>query len=189
MIINDYTIFRNYKRWLVTQGKQLLDLLLPVQNDVTDEPLLRYGTGFPCMFDKHFSLLAFYNEQRQPELPAILVSFHNLDDAACYRRIQVSFSTYFQTVSPHDACTDQFVVPNTPEAILEYKNRIELALCLLVYFAPEDLRKTCFEDQPWQFPINYNVNREDMGPLTGLLTDEVLHFQTSFDLTDEVSSC
>lgn len=189
MIIDDYTLFRNYKRWLVTQGSQLLDLLLTVQDDTSSDPAIRYGEDFASQFNTHFNLLAVYGSQRQPELPAILVSFQALEPAACFNRMRVSFDCYFQTVSPHDACDNQYIVANTPEAILEYKTRVENALCLMVHFTPGDMRRANFNGKPWEVPINYNVNSEDMGPLSGLLTDEVLHFQTSFDLTDEVSSC
>lgn len=186
--MNEYTLFRNMKRWLFTYGSSLLDLLFPVENYETLDPVERYNQ-LSELFDKHFNLLAYYASQLQPDLPLILVSFEDITDNSCFREYRIVFDIYFQTISPQDCKDDRYNVCNSPEAILEYRELIDKALCEMMYNMGEDLRTTDFDGEPWEFPINYEVVEENWGQLTGVTGDEILHFRDSFIVSDNESIC
>lgn len=188
MRLDPYTLFRNFKRWLVIHGQPLLDLILTVQDDTTDDPTKRY-VDFETEFDKHFNLLSFYMTQRQVLFPAVLLTFSELPTPGCVAKFRVTFDVYFQTIAPEDSCSAIRTIPGTPEAILAWQTRLTDALCELVYNAGDDLRHEEFDGKPWELPINYVVTEDLGGILYGVQSDEVLHFQIDFDLMDTVSTC
>ena len=87
--MNEYNIYRNFKRWLVTEGTCLLDLLLPVFNENATDPSERYE-NLAELLDKHFNLLAYYGMQLQPNLPLILLSFNDITGNTCFPEYRVS---------------------------------------------------------------------------------------------------
>lgn len=186
--MNEYTIYRNIKRWLVTYGIELLDLILPIENPDETVPIHRYD-DLLHEFDEHFNLLAYYSIQVEPHFPVILVSFKELTGNSCFPKWRVIFDVYFQTVSPQDCKDDEYFIGNTPEELLEYQLKVDEALCNLIQSAGDDLRVTEFHDEPWGYPINYNVDNDTSEPVEGVLGQEILHFQHSFDLSDNISVC
>lgn len=186
--MNEYILFRNFKRWLFIYGQPLLDLLLPIKNSEATKPIDRYE-NLPENFNKHFNLLAYYSSQLQPDLPVVLLSFEDLSNNDCFLTYRVTFDVYFQTISPNDCKDDRIVICNSPEEILRFKQLIQEALCILMYNTDKDMRKQIFNGKLWEYPINYTVVEESYGDLTGIMGDEVLHFQTSYEITDNETTC
>lgn len=186
--MRNYDIYMNMKRWLILYGIELLDLLFPIENDETDDPMKRY-LNLTTLFDKHFNLLAYYQTQPVPDLPLILVSFDDLTGNSCFAKIRVIFDVYFQTVSPADCKDNRVNIINSPEAILGYKEQVNMALKNLLCSMDDDLRFEVFDDKPWEYPINYSMISETYGELHGVSNKEILHFQSSFVLDDNVSCC
>lgn len=186
--MNTYEIFRNLKRWLSLYGISLLDLILPVIDYTSNEPYTRYD-HFNTEFDKHFNLLAYYQSQAQPDFPLVLVSFTDISDSACWARFRVTFDIYFETISPDDCKDFRAEVCNTPESILAFQEAINMALCELMRSADDDMRAELFDDKPWEFPMNWVVDEEHYGEVNGVIGKEILHIQTSFDISDNLSRC
>lgn len=186
--MDEYTLFRNMKRWLILYGIQLLDLLHPVENADEIDPIKRYE-NLAALFDKHFNLMAYYGMQVEPHLPLILVSFTDLTGNSCFPKYRVTFDVYFQTISPQDCKDNEVIICNSPECILDYREKINQALCELMYNMDKDMRIQMFDGKPWEYPLNYDVIGMTQGELTGMSGDEILHFQTSFDLSDNISNC
>lgn len=185
--MEDYVIYRNIKRWLFLFGSDLLDLLLPIYDSEEVDPLERY-CQLNHIFDKHLNLLAFYRSQVAPDFPLVLVSFNDLTDNSCFTKTEVVFDVFFQTVSPNDCKDDRVNIINSPESMLGYKYSVESAICKMMHNL-DKLRNLEFEGEPWGYPMNYRVISESYGSLEGVPSDEVLHFQLSFTIEDNVSCC
>lgn len=186
--MEEFIVYRNMKRWLLTFGDCLLDYLVPITNPYTSNPLKRYE-GIASEIDNHFNLLAFYRSQVEPSFPLILVSIEDISDNSCFKTYQITFDVYFQTISPHD-CKDDFVsVINSPEAMLEYMYNVNCGLSEMMYRMDSDLRGYDFDGTTWQYPINYNVITDVNGSLEGIPSDEILHFTRTFTILDNKSCC
>lgn len=186
--MEEYTIYRNMKRWLFLYGYKLLDLLLPVFNERSELPTERYA-NLSERFDKHFNLLAYYTSQVSAELPLVLVSFEDLTGNHCFKKMIITFDVYFQTIAPSDCKDDIVHIQNSPEAMLNFQRIMNEYLCEMVYNMGEDMRATSFDDKPWSYPINYNVINQRYDSLNGIARDEILHFQTAFTLEDNETCC
>lgn len=186
--MNTYSLFRNIKRWLAIHGQDLLDLILPIADDTKTNPLERYD-NFAEELNKHFNLLAYYQSQPKPDLPVILVSFKDLTGNSCFPKMRIYFDVYFETIAPQDCKDNRTIVCNTPEDILNYNQLVNEALYCMMMNVDEDMRLEVFEGMPWDYPINFNVTENEDGIVEGLAEDEILHFQTWFDLSDNISIC
>lgn len=186
--MNEFYLFKNLKRWLVTYGTKVLDLLIPVENEMSDVPNIRYN-DLVELVDKHFNLLAYYAMQPQPNLPFIAVSFEDQTGNSCFPKTLIKFDVYFQVISPSDCKDDRLDVCNSPECILAYREAMNCALAEMVEFMGCDLKSTEFDGELWQYPINYEVTECNYGNLTGVIGDEILHFQTTFSLSENDSCC
>lgn len=186
--MNEYTLYRNMKRWLFTYGNELLDLLLPVYDPDTLIPSQRYH-NLSEEFDKHFNLLAYYSMQAQPHLPVILVEFDDITYNSCFRKYAITFHVYFQVISPIEYSDNEIIIANSPESILEYRERITCALRHMVEQMGVELRNTIFNNEPWGYPLYYDTDKWEEYKLNGKAGDEILHFSLEVELSDNKSHC
>lgn len=186
--MNEYSLFLNIKRWLITRDNPLLELFFSTIAVEETEPSKKYYNLIDD-FDKHINLLAYYQTQVQPDLPLILVSFDDITGTSCFAKYIVTFDVYFTTIEPIDCRDDMVSVINSPESILGYQQLVNEALGIMICSMGQDLRHAVFDDVPWEYPLNYEVEQERYEPIHGVQKKELLHFQSSFKLSDNMSCC
>lgn len=141
-MINELNIFQSIKKWIQLYGINILDLLLPVLDDTSTDPVQRYALGdvnlFGELFNKHFSLVSYYEEQVGYSYPYLGVKIDELSDSdSCFAVYRITFVSEFSTVSPK---SEQLCIGNTPEDILQYYDELECALYDMMKSMYEDLK-------------------------------------------------
>lgn len=185
--MNELKLYRNMKRWLFVIPNKLLNLLFTPNNPTATNPLDRF-INLADEFDTRFNLLAYYASQVAPTFPVILVSFDNVTEG-CYPTIRVTFDVYFQTISPRDCRDGEYVITNSPESMLKYQSDVNCAFVEMLDNMSADLCGFEFDDGVWQYPVRYDIIKEEYGKLNGLSGDEVLHFKTTFTLSGNDTCC
>lgn len=186
--MNNLAIYKNIKRWLFLYGTGLLDVVLPIENPTSCNPLERYK-NLNTMFDKHINLLSYYAVNVAEYFPLILISFEDIESRYCSDKTLVIFDIYFQTISPSDCKDETSRILNSPEAILYFQNRINEELNLMMHCMGDDLKNMVFDDKKWEYPINYKVINTEFKPLEGVTVKEILYFRTTFTLVNYESCC
>jgi len=201
--MNEVSIFKNIKKYIATFDTELLDLLLVIDNPNSRNPEKRYK-DFARQFNAHFGYWALWNEKVGMELPSLAVQFTPLDtDSGCFQKYQICFIVRFTTVPLNrdtDGDTRMYTVNSSPEQILEYKERFDLALHDIMdgidvdseghierYNAFSKLKNKRLNGKLWAYPLDVTVLSESTSDLVSY--NEILQFSHCFTVMVENPDC
>lgn len=164
--MTELSIYQSIKKWIQLYGVNILDLLLKVENDKSNDPLIRYANGdisvFAEMVNGHVSLESYYREQVGMKYPYLGIKIDELSNSdSCFPVYLITFISEFSTVSPK---AEQLCIKNEPESILEYYDKLECALYDMMQnlyrdldavrdklkFAPADIHVELYNVEPIQ---------------------------------------
>lgn len=183
-------IWYNLKSYLMLYGACLLDNLLCVTDDSTENPADRYQ-DFYREFSKHFGLLDYSMVRFEDyQYPYIGVYFTPRSSEKCERLITVGFQVEYHKPTPNCGmqCSKCFFA--TPESSLCWKDSVISSITDMFYsnFAFELF---CREDIPlpdgtigsWPYNLRYTLLGQP--DITGIRTDQdgIITFNIEFDIS------
>lgn len=128
--MTELSIYQSIRKWIQLYGVNILDLLLKVEVEDSNKPVIRYANGvhdkFAVLFNSHVSLESYFKEQVGFQYPYLGIKIDELSDSdSCFPVYLITFISEFSTVSPK---SEELCIGNTPEDILAYYDKLECAL-------------------------------------------------------------
>lgn len=135
--IAELYLWNNLRMYLLTHKSCLLDNLLEVVDDTSDDPITRYN-DLLTELDQHIGLGSYQNTQptQFSRLPYITVNIQAISGDNCNTRVVLGFDVAFTTDTPDDA-HGSYSVGNSNEAVAAFRANIMDSLDELMYDATD----------------------------------------------------
>lgn len=131
-------LFQMVKRWLIEYDKDLLDIFLPIKDELGKTHFEKYGEDFFVELNKHFTTQIYAAQNFYEHLPLLVLNIHDLGEGQindCFHQYMLEFNYSFSSIS---LCQEKHL-DNTPEGLYEFIDKVNCGLEYMMQVLPEQM--------------------------------------------------